>query len=156
MMLTQERLKELLYYHPRTGVWLWRVSRGGVSAHSEAGTLVKGYVHIRIDGRTYKAHRLAFLYMTGIMPIMVDHRDTDTANNSWENLRECTRSQNNCNRGPNPGSKSGVKGVYPCGNRFLGCVTYLGEGHRKYFDSIEEAAEWVEFVRAEIHKEFAR
>jgi hypothetical protein len=41
-----------------------------------------------------------------------EHRDGDGLNNRRSNLRVATRSQNACNRGPMPGSKSGVKGVY--------------------------------------------
>ena len=41
-----------------------------------------------------------------------DHVDGDGLNNRRANLRPATRSQNACNRGPMPGSVSGVKGVY--------------------------------------------
>jgi hypothetical protein len=44
------------------------------------------------------AHQLAFLYMTGSIPIEIDHANGDRADNRWANLREATRKQNNGNR----------------------------------------------------------
>lgn len=65
-MITQERLKELLTYDPATGEFRWIVSRGPNRAGNSAGCIDKaGYRIIEIDGKAYRAARLAFLYMTG-------------------------------------------------------------------------------------------
>jgi HNH endonuclease/AP2 domain len=114
--LTQERLKELLHYDPETGVFRWLqppsyvVKRGDV-----AGSLNKttGYRLIHIGGRNYKAHRLAWLYMTGAWcRPMIDHRDCDRTNNRWKNLRCATFSANAANRGRPRNNASGFKGVH--------------------------------------------
>jgi hypothetical protein len=66
---------------------------------------IAGYVRkngrrvISIDGKTYRCNKLAFLYMTGKFPDKeVDHKDGNTRNEKWENLREATRSQNTTNQ----------------------------------------------------------
>ncbi len=65
-MLTQERLKELLHYCPETGVFTHISPRSGIRVGEVAGTKSKTcYVGLKIDGKIHKAHRLAFLYMTG-------------------------------------------------------------------------------------------
>lgn len=112
--LTHERLLAVLRYEPGTGLWFWRVRRGGMKAGDQAGTLdpLTGYIKIYIDGVNYYAHRLAWFYVYGVWPDPeIDHKDTVRGNNKWENLREGTRSQNEANikvRSANPTCLKGV------------------------------------------------
>jgi hypothetical protein len=116
-MITVERLKELLRYDPETGIFTWVAKASSfsrVSVGSTAGT--EGgpyrYIHIKVDGQKYRAHRLAFLYMTGRWPEHgVDHRDTDGTNNRWSNLREATAAQNAANCGAYSNGRLGIKGI---------------------------------------------
>src|SRR4051812_10516942 len=111
-MLTQERLKELLSYDPLTGVFLWLEDRGGKRAGDVAGCEKRVYTLISVDDQIYRAHHLAWLYMTGEWPDpFVDHRDLNKHNNIWTNLREATKSQNQANIGLIKSNKSGFKGV---------------------------------------------
>ena len=113
--LTQERLKELLHYNPETGVFTWLVARGFHRnlAGKVAGSLhKKGYIHISVDWKDYKAHRLAWLYMEGYWPEhVVEHRDRVKTNNKWSNLRHVTQACNVLNTGKRKDNKSGVIGV---------------------------------------------
>jgi hypothetical protein len=114
MALTHARLTELLHYDPATGIFTWRVSRGGVArAGSEAGWINSGgYVEIKIDDRSYKAHRLAWFYMNAAMPALeVDHENRKRDDNVWTNLREATDEQNRRNSGIPRNNTSGVIGV---------------------------------------------
>lgn len=114
-MITQKRLKELLHYDPITGLFTWLVANSNrVKVGDVAGALGDhGRILIRVDGVLYKAHRLAWLYMTGKWPNPeADHEDTDASNNKWLNLREANRSQNNCNKKNRKDNTSGYKGVY--------------------------------------------
>lgn len=100
-MLTAERLRELLHYDALTGVFTWRVNRGrNPCAGKQAGrTKATGYREIRVDGRGYLAHRLAFLYVLGSLPAdLVDHRNGVPGDNSWQNLRHADHSLNQQNQ----------------------------------------------------------
>lgn len=160
--LTRDRLMELLQYDPDTGVFTWAQKRRGVNINSEAGCVHKihGYRSIEIDGKEYKCHRLAWLYMAGVWPVdRVDHINSDRADNRFCNLREATHSQNMMNRGRLPQNKSGLKGVYF--NKQSGKWRSEGEcgGKRTYLGSFDcpAAAHLAYVVWADIHHgEFAK
>jgi len=71
-----------------------------------------GYIDIGIDGKIYRASRLAWLYMTGEWPQKtVDHENLLKIDNRWENLREAGASKNGANRRKLKNNTSGFKGV---------------------------------------------
>ena len=114
---TQKRLKELLHYDPREnfGDFTWKVDRNfNAKVGDKAGFLhSKGYIHIKVDGKQYKAHRLAWLYEKGYLPEnQIDHRDRIRNHNWICNLRESTQICNsrNCKLAKN--NSSGVTGVH--------------------------------------------
>lgn len=112
LLLSAERLRELLIYSPDSGEFRWKVDRGGTAvAGSLAGRInSKGYRMISLSGRKYKASRLAWLYMRGEWPSTnVDHRNRIRHDDRWANLREGTPSQHAVNKGAN--NASGVRGV---------------------------------------------
>lgn len=114
-MITQKRLKELLLYDSDTGVFVWIVNRGRQAKAGDIAGCVdnKGYIKICVDGKRYKAHRLAWLYMTGEWPVhFIDHKDHVEANNRFSNLRDVTRSVNGQNQKcAHRNNKSGLLGV---------------------------------------------
>lgn len=113
--LTAERLRELLSYDPQTGVFTWATVRVGCGFNKVAGCFDKGkaYIVIKIDRRIYRAHRLAFLWMTGEWPeFTIDHKDRNRSNNRWSNLRIATRKQNQENLPLDPRNKSGHRGIH--------------------------------------------
>lgn len=68
---------------------------------------------IKIDSRSYSAHRLAWLFSTGVWPTKaLDHKDGNKANNKLKNLRLATNSQNKQNGRKYRTNKSGFKGVH--------------------------------------------
>ena len=113
-MITQCELKEVLDYNPDTGVFIWkktvgnRAVIGSVAGHKNNN----GYICIKINRKTYKAHRLAYLYMTGNFPEnLIDHINHITDDNRWTNLRDATNSQNQFNKAKHKNNTSGYKGV---------------------------------------------
>ncbi len=111
-MITAIELRERLQYDPNTGrrVWL-KTPRKGFEGKPAGSIDAKGYWVIKIDGKSYKASRLAYLYMTGDWPEdEMDHIDRTPWNDWWTNLRPATRVENLLNRVmPNSSGHVGVR-----------------------------------------------
>jgi hypothetical protein len=112
--LTQARLCELLHYDPQTGEFRWRAcNRQGHHARDVAGARMRSdYWAIHLDGRMYRAHQLAWLYMKGEWgKPLIDHRDGNPLNNRWRNLRLASHTNNAADRPRLRSNTSGFKGV---------------------------------------------
>lgn len=118
--LSLEHLKRRLHYAPGTGVFTWRLASRGTGAGDIAGCDCglspggKRRVVICIDRRSYRAGRLAWLYMTGVWPThLVDHKDGDYTNQRWLNLRDIPNQQNveNQHKAAASNKSSGLLGV---------------------------------------------
>jgi hypothetical protein len=92
--LTQEQLRQEIHYDPETGTFRKMVRFGEVLEPSFRIGKVKsssGYLQIRINGVVHQAHRMAWLYMTGVMPdFHIIHIDGVKHNNRWANLERRT------------------------------------------------------------------
>lgn len=159
-MLTQTQLKDVLTYDPATGLFRYRHDRrGGINKAGDiAGTFnAKGYRQISI-GRTYGAHRLAWLYMTGAWPKhQIDHKNGVRDDNRWCNLREATNAQNCASRGVKANNRLGLKGVYPHGKRFAVCLYKNGERHYLgTFATAEDASTAYSEAANDLHGDFVR
>ena len=158
MTLTAKQLHQILHYNPETGVFRWKQCRGGSVVGSVAGGVNdKGYIRINIDGRSYRASRLAWLYVMGEWPAhLVDHRDHDRSNNRWENLRVATNEENLHNMQMRSSNTSGIIGVVRLRDRWQAQIR--AEGRRIYlglFKTKEEAAEVYAAAARRYHGEFA-
>ena len=71
-----------------------------------------GYIIIKIDGIGYKAHRLAWLYMYGVWPNFIDHKNHNRSDNRIVNLRSVTNQENCKNASLRKDSSSRVCGVH--------------------------------------------
>lgn len=109
-----EYLKSILEINFNTYRFIWKVNLAQTPCKGqEAGCLNKGYRCIQIDGKQYKEHNLIWFYITGKWPEQeLDHKDHKLDNNSFDNLRLATFSQNGGNRLKNKNNTSGYKGVY--------------------------------------------
>ena len=158
-MLTVKKINDFLSYVSDTGEFFWKVDRtGGVKAGDRAGSIGQdGYVYIKLLGRRYSAHRLAYLITHGAISGDIDHIDRDRGNNRISNLRVCTKSENQRNRSRCKNGTSGRKGVtwnksvgrWQAQSKINGKSHYLG-----VFDSADEAANAYAIFCKEKHGEF--
>src|SRR5215467_13054369 len=98
--LTHTRLRQVLNYNPKTGVFRWRINkRGHARKGNRAGTITaSGYRQIKLDQECFSAGPLAIFWMTGRWPkVIADHINMVRDENRWSNLREATHSQNHAN-----------------------------------------------------------
>jgi hypothetical protein len=163
-MITQERLKELLHYNPDTGLFT-RAIDAGSGGQYKAGTLAgckrkDGYVILSIDGKRYFAHRIAWIYMTGVLPDeQIDHKDLNRSNNIFGNLRQATDLQNRMNTRKRATNTSGFKGVM-FERRRNKWISKMWVNHKQihlgYFHNKEDAAKAYEKAAIKYHGDFAR
>jgi Demerecviridae HNH endonuclease len=138
-VLTAERLRQLLEYFPETGAFRWRVKRGPAIPGKEAGSMqAGGYVTIRVERSTYKAHRLAWLHVYGRHPAgTINHRNGDPADNRIENLEEIPFAKNMWYRTTR--NQHAYKGVYKYSSKF--CALIKVNGKRIFLGSFPTAKE---------------
>lgn len=150
-MLTQDDLKYYLNYDPLTGIFTRVRSAGGKKAGTVAGyTDPLGYIIIQVKGVSYRAHRLAFLYMEGAFPPdQVDHIDRNPSNNAWSNLRKCTSAENQLNKSNNISKRSGFNYIRGRTSTHRWYVIYKTDSSRGSFDTVEEAIPILEKILLE-------
>jgi hypothetical protein len=130
-MLTCARLKAIIDYDPKTGAMTNKVRRSQRSGIGDPAGSVNhdGYIRIKIEGRNYMAHRLAWLYVHGTWPAMrVDHRNGNPADNRIRNLRLATNSENRQNlHKAHKNNLSGLLGVSRNGNNWAATIKINGK-----------------------------
>ncbi len=101
--LTAEYVRDRFKYDPDEGLLRYRNATVIQCELRPAGTIAgslndEGYRTVKIDKVSYRGSRLIWLYMTGEWPPhQIDHRDRNTGNDKWENLRQADSSQNKAN-----------------------------------------------------------
>ena len=113
--VTQEYLIRTYAYDPQDGKFRHRGQTANrITPWSVAGFVnEKGYRVIKVKGKAYKAHRLAWMYVYGEWPNgQIDHINGDKEDNRIANLRIVTDSENrqNCIK-PQSNNQSGYRGV---------------------------------------------
>jgi hypothetical protein len=131
--LTQKYLKEILIYHCETGFCMWKkkIARKVVVGRRAGGLRGNKYRVIKINGKGYYEHRLAWFYQTGSWPRNhIDHKNLNGCDNRWSNLREATQSQNLYNTKIRINNLSNYKGVTKKGKHsWIARITVRGEDH---------------------------
>ena len=166
-LITADFLRDIMDYNPLTGSFIQRKTRGGF----EAGRILgfrrsDGYVQIKVNGRAFLAHRLAWLWCHGEWPLAdkdIDHINNDRSDNRIENLRLATRTQNCANGKTRRTNKSGHPGVFYLvrkdgrSPRWEASIAVAGKRRRLGFFKDKEAAIAArELAMRETFGEFAR
>ena len=148
--LTKDRLKQLLEYSERSGLFVRKetTSSNAITGAVAGTTDALGYVTIRVDGVSHKAHRLAWLYVYGAFPEKhLDHINGNPSDNKISNLRECTAAENQQNQKRRSDCKSGYTGVsfHKASGKWQASIRVNGRTiHLGIFDDPQEAhAEYV-------------
>ncbi|MFW5402706.1 HNH endonuclease [Yersinia sp. 1252 StPb PI] len=158
-MITLERLKKILHYDSETGVFTWKIyRRHNVGVGSTAGSPSnKGYIQIKVDGVSYKAHRLAWFYVHGRWPVeQIDHINQIKGDNRICNLREATNSQNVQHQTIRSDNTSGYKGLswHKLIGKWYATITVEGKNLYKSFSDKDDAVAWLKATRESLHGEF--
>lgn len=139
-LVTGDELRVKFNYNAETGIFTRK--NGKVVGSWD----VHGYKTVRIGRRSYKLHRLAWLYVNNIWPHGdIDHINGVRYDNCISNLRDVSRQVNLQNqRKPTSINKStGVLGVYPTrvGTFYAAISINNKKKHLGTFETMQEASE---------------
>ena len=160
MMITHGVLRDRFTYNESDGFFYFNKNISNKKSGDIAGSLMpSGYRVIRVFGRRYYAHRLAWLYVYGKWPDnQIDHINGNKDDNRITNLRNASSCQNNQNSRINKSNSSGFKGV-SWNKKSKKWRAYCGafgrQVHIGLFDDINDAAAAVHEFRSRAHNEFA-
>ena len=111
--------------------------------------------HVKVNGKQY---RISMHSQIAKPPqgMVTDHINRNPLDNREENLRVCTKSQNQCNRAKNRNSTTGYKGVFVDHTKWTARIRFEGKAKRLgTFSSPEDAARAYDLEAKKIHGEFA-
>ena len=128
--MIEDLINKHLSCNTETGQVFWKEPNGTkCKAGTEAGSMRSdGRVFIRLKGHQLYRYRVVWYFATGKYPKkQIDHKDRNKANDSYSNLREVSNELNSWNKGANCNNKTGYKGVYQSGNRFIANIHMKGK-----------------------------
>ena len=158
----REIVADFISYDLQSGLATWIKSPArNIKIDSPVGTVYRGYLVARFQGKSYPLHRLCWLLATNQDPgdLMIDHVDGNKLNNAFSNLRLCSNSQNGMNRGATKVNKLGIKGVcwdakackYKAHIQIDGKKKHIG-----YYTDLESAVNARQLFESEIFGPFAK
>lgn len=151
--LTQEKLKSIMTYNEKTGDFIWNNTRKVAGTNNG-----HGYITICICGKSYMAHRLAWLYVYGEFPNgQIDHINRDRKDNRICNLRVVSNQLNQTNRNVQKNSTTGYTGVSLKKNRNIYESHIMVNGkylHLGCYKTLKDAVN--ARIRAELENDFLR
>jgi hypothetical protein len=124
--------------------WLWYVNNKGIAVCNRQGG----------DGKILM-HR--FILRLSTKAPDVDHINGDKLDNRKKNLRLCTKSQNQANRGKQINNTSGFKGVFELNEKWLAQIRFNGRSiYLGTYASKIQAAKAYDKAAVRYYGEFAK
>lgn len=134
MMLSVERLREVLRLDTATGLLYWRERDSNPFNARFAGRQAintahgGGYRAGCVDGQCVLAHRVVYALHSGAWPSgEIDHINGDRTDNRPLNLRDVTRLENTRNRAKSSRTKNRHLGVYQRGESWQATICLGGK-----------------------------
>jgi hypothetical protein len=154
-----EQFNTLFEY--KDGALFWKVDRKSNKLKGKPVGAIngKGYFETKLNGKSFKVHRIIYAMHHGYLPEVVDHIDGNRTNNRIDNLRVATPGENKYNQKVYKNNTSGAKGIFwnEKHKKWRTQINYSGK--RKClgsFDDFNEACEFVALARDMVHGTFAR
>lgn len=155
-----DTLRERFLYDAATGI----ITRRTNSSHGPIGSLAgwsdkHGYRNLSVNGKCFKAHRVAWAIHYGEHPVnVIDHINGIVDDNRIQNLRETTQSNNCKNQKLRITNSYGLKGLERKANGDW-IATICSDGVRYYLGTFKTKEEgYAAYCGAAriLHKNYAR
>lgn len=141
--ITQANLQAVFNYNPDTGALTYKhLSKNGAAGEDATTIHNEGYRCVSIGKTQYLAHRIIYMYMTGLLPDQIDHVNHVRNDNTWVNLREVSKRTNSINTSLSKNSSTKVNGVamHKPTNKYRAYINVdFKQIHLGLFNTIEEA-----------------